>query len=616
MTETADRKLSVDACHSHYGHRKQLQHTILTNRQHKAIAQKVQQGVPSSRILSDIRNDVGNTLTKMHLVEKQDISNIARSFSLEIAHRHPNDQDSVASWIRECEEQPYNPVLFYKLQGEAAKGFEVEDFMIVLQTELQQQLFVQFAPDGICLDTTLGTNMYDFLLTTIMVVDEFGEGQPVGWCLSNHESFPFLRCFFQKIMGNAGRVTPKWLMSDLAPQFYDAFSEVNNCTPKHLFCSWHVDKAWKEEIRKKISCVQLQAEVYKMLRVVLEQTDICSFHDYLDALMERLRSVDGTRDFAEYFERFWVQHKESWGYCYRVGEGINTNMFVEAFHRVLKYNYLQGKYNRRVDACLSKLEQVNNDKVFQRLIKLTKGKSTFKASIIRKRHLGSLQLRDSDVTADPESANCWLVKSEHGNNIYKVTWRQEGCNEVPCQLKCTDCGSCCHSHQCSCLDFLMNAITCKHIHLVQRLLITSGQKKPCEEQPTADIDYKEEAIERTFSLVTTGAAKNVSDLRDKIINSLTELISDVGETSQVDEEALKFLSTQVSSAKNTFDALRKKKLEELKSTVRIAPNTNVKRQHRFFSTKSKRKAVRTRIAKPSLREKEDILKSFGERKPG
>ena len=123
--------------------------------------------------------------------------------------------------------------------------------MIVLQTELQQQLYMQFALNGICQDTTHGTNMYDFLLKTIMVVDEFGEGQPVGWCLSNHESFPFLKRFFQKIMENSGSVTPKWLMSDLVPQFYDAFSEVNNYSPKCVFCSWHVDKAWKSEIRQK-----------------------------------------------------------------------------------------------------------------------------------------------------------------------------------------------------------------------------------------------------------------------------------------------------------------------------------------------------------------------------
>ena len=78
VTEMEDGKFSVDACHSHYGHRRQLQHTLLTNRQRKAIALKVQQGIPSSRILDDIRSDIGNTLTKIHLMEKQDISNIAR----------------------------------------------------------------------------------------------------------------------------------------------------------------------------------------------------------------------------------------------------------------------------------------------------------------------------------------------------------------------------------------------------------------------------------------------------------------------------------------------------------------------------------------------------------
>eukprot|EP00795_Rhopilema_esculentum_P005630 gene5630-10846_t len=90
----------------------------------------------------------------------------------------------------------------------------------------------------------------------------------------------------KRIMENFGAVTPKWLMSDLAPQFYDAFSEVNNCCPKGLFCSWHVDKTWKSEIRQKTSCQQLQTEVYKMLPVVLEQTDVSSFQDYLHALME------------------------------------------------------------------------------------------------------------------------------------------------------------------------------------------------------------------------------------------------------------------------------------------------------------------------------------------
>ncbi len=39
----------------------------------------------------------------------------------------------------------------------------------------------------VCIDSTHGTNGYDFKLISIVVVDEFGEGFPVAWCFSNQE---------------------------------------------------------------------------------------------------------------------------------------------------------------------------------------------------------------------------------------------------------------------------------------------------------------------------------------------------------------------------------------------------------------------------------------------
>ena len=231
VTEIENGKLYVEACHSHYGHRLQLQHVLLSKRQHRTIAAKIQQGISREKILADIRGDIISLQSKLHLIDKKDISNIKRSFNLNKAQRHPNDQDSVAAWIWEWEGQPYNPVLFHKLQGQKADVFEDEDFIIVLQTEFQQQMFQQFGDKGICVDTTRGTNMYDFLLITMMVVDEFGEGQPVGWCLANHENFSFLRVFFQKIMENTGQTFPQWLMSDLASQFYEAFCATSESSP-------------------------------------------------------------------------------------------------------------------------------------------------------------------------------------------------------------------------------------------------------------------------------------------------------------------------------------------------------------------------------------------------
>ena len=110
--------------------------------------------------------------------------------------------------------------------------------MIVLQTESQKEMLQKFGSDGVCVDATHGTNGYDFTLTTLLVVDEFGGGQPVSWCLSTHETEEFLIIFFRKVAENAGRTDPAWLMSDCATQSYNAFCNGNQCT------------AWKKELKE------------------------------------------------------------------------------------------------------------------------------------------------------------------------------------------------------------------------------------------------------------------------------------------------------------------------------------------------------------------------------
>lgn len=104
--------------------------------------------------------------------------------------------------------------------------------MIVIQTSAQVEMAKRFSSSGICCDATHGTNGYDFLLITILAPDEFGEGQPIAWCIANHETEEFLSLFFEKVKENIGLVTPAWFMSDIAPQYYNAFCSVNRCGGK------------------------------------------------------------------------------------------------------------------------------------------------------------------------------------------------------------------------------------------------------------------------------------------------------------------------------------------------------------------------------------------------
>ena len=63
-----------------------------------------------------------------------------------------------------------------------------EDFVLAIQTPLQREVFKSCAQNGVvCIDATHKTNGYDFPLISVVVIDEFGEGFPAAWCISNRE---------------------------------------------------------------------------------------------------------------------------------------------------------------------------------------------------------------------------------------------------------------------------------------------------------------------------------------------------------------------------------------------------------------------------------------------
>jgi len=50
---------------------------------------------------------------------------------------------------------------------------------------LSNRCFAKYAIDSICVDSTQRTTSHDFQLTALIVVDEFGAGCPVAFCLNN-----------------------------------------------------------------------------------------------------------------------------------------------------------------------------------------------------------------------------------------------------------------------------------------------------------------------------------------------------------------------------------------------------------------------------------------------
>ena len=78
----------------------------------------------------------------------------------------------VAFYVAELRQETFNPILMYKAQGELNPSFPSLPCDLFFQLELYKKC----ASSVLCIDSTHGTNAYNFKLITCIVADEFGQG--------------------------------------------------------------------------------------------------------------------------------------------------------------------------------------------------------------------------------------------------------------------------------------------------------------------------------------------------------------------------------------------------------------------------------------------------------
>jgi len=115
-------------------------------------------------------------------------------------------------------------------------------------------------------------------------------------------------------------------------------------TSAEVTMPWHVDKGITRELRKKWRHTNRTRGLQDVSDGSRTLLDNC-----LRGFLNRLSLYTKTASFKKYFEQEWAPRKEQWAYCFKADLGINTNMFVEPFHKVFKYQYLKGKTNNCLD---------------------------------------------------------------------------------------------------------------------------------------------------------------------------------------------------------------------------------------------------------------------------
>ena len=261
-------------------------------------------------------------------------------------------------------------------------------------------------------------------------------------------------------------------------------------------------------------------------------------------------------------------------------------MFAESFHRVLKVVYLQHK-----------LLKIARDKVFEQFAKLEKGKYSHRVAEINKRHKSAVHMLSLRVPVTKEDEAGWMVPSQRDGSIhYTIRLANKTCD---CKLSCANCHACVHMYTCTCMDATLHATVCKHVHLVKMTTITTACKDHASPKTGTcnTLQYFSNLFEDTKSTDC-----KLSTLRLQVQHQIDELNTLVRSCQHAD--ALKASTQHLASAITVIKAIEKTTNSNpavLSRKRHYAPNKNVEKQLRFFSTK-KRKLASAHLSKPSFNE--------------
>lgn len=641
----------------HRGHDCEIGHLTLSKQQRQEIASKLAVGISYDEVIDSVHVTASQSgLSHLQFVTKKDLRNISRDFGIDRRETmHQNDADSVAAWVERTKKDSAteNLVRFVKFQGEkCSRGIlRKDDFMLIVASDAQligaRQLCRPMKE--LCLDSTHGLNSYDFQMTTLMTIDEHGEGFPIAFCYSSRVDVQAMSVYLQVLKPLIGDVLENVvLMTDDSEVYSNAWNDVIGKPAARLLCTWHIDRAWRKNLPKIKGSTELKATIYKTIRSLMEIPSQEMFHGKLNQFMSAAKEDSKTAAFACYFESEYATRPELWAYSYRMGLKVHHNMHLEAMHRVIKHVQLRGLKVRRMDKSIHALMQFLRTKMSDRLLKLHKGKWT--------RHIGGIRMRHkTSQTMNKVHMECLEVNKVymvHGscNQIYTV--RQA--DLVPhtkgaCPLMCSYCGICVHMFSCTCIDSALRNTICKHIHLAisrYKPLIDcaselSDQQNNDTTSPVSDpepdvafngsviavddCDVAEAEVESINQLprinesdaiinhLSTSRGMNNPDM-EKYMSSFTSACSYLQSVMSTNVEVAKVIVEQLTKLKCLVSVLldnpETPRLPDLPATTEPA-NKKAPTQRVFHSTKkARRRKQELTVSKPTEREKEFLLKSL------
>lgn len=349
---------------------------------------------------------------------------------------------------------------------------DLKDAVIIIADEFQLKCLKKYGSDKICMDSTFGCNGYGLKTTAIVVVNEFGQGMPVVYIISNKLTTEMWKFCLSKIKEAVGEaIVPETFMSDNDPTYYNAWVDVMGKPKNRLLCTWHLTKAWA----KHVDTIPLQNRrgVLGQLMGIKKTLDKKKFKTLLFKLKRECvggRKWNPTKAktvvkkpcqekavFWAYFQKYYLNRVHEWADCYRIALGLTTNNYVESQFNYFKNVDRKIKKNIRLDILITKIIETAEHHFTKYYDNIMAGRG-FKDTYNNKTH--------KDATASKPNYEkkrlSWVVKSNF--ITHKVTKGQ--CLNCECMNKCLTCGVCINILQCDCSAYRVNGNICQGMHAV------------------------------------------------------------------------------------------------------------------------------------------------------
>lgn len=367
-------------------------------------------------------------------------------------------------------------IRFYKERTQKSERFqdlEEEQFFMVIMNQFQIEMINNFNNQNervITMDGTFGLNNKKVLLITLMMIDEFGNGLPLAFCLSERENEVTISAFLTIVRELVGDINAQYFMSDDANQYFNSWKSVmiNNSKVKKILCSWHIFKNFKLNVREKIRDSKKQEEVLRKLIQIRNSQNIENAKTNLINLINELKSSKSTILMGNYLKSHYLNRLDQWVYCTRDSLIPNTNMHIESMHRLIKIIFLSSKRIQKISSCIQMLRDLVEQKMIDRIVKLTYRRCDKKTNSIYQAHLkAEEEISNYELGLfyidDETNAKVYEIISSEKRKYYTVF---NDLKDHTCEFSCKKCTICSHYMNCTCPEFLNNRKSCKHMHMI------------------------------------------------------------------------------------------------------------------------------------------------------